>query len=278
MGSWIGWQFRRSAAVAEPETAEKPFAEQFQQMQLACQMASQMSRFKSSFLAQTSHELRSPLNSVISLHQLILSNLCDSPAEEREFVAQAHTAAHNMLRLLDQMIHISKLEYGTSPLQIQPLQLRELIAEVQRSTYLQAQNRNLRFEVELPDPTIHVLADDRCLRQALVSLIIAAITQMQAGTIRLSTRVLSEAGQAEILVADQQSADPHDAASAGRGASSLEPSPELTLMLSQTLMQLMQGNLEVKAASPTAAPSDFTQICCTIPLAQDTVASIAVSS
>ncbi len=52
-------------------------------------MAAQMGQYKAGFLARTFHELGSPLTSLISLYQLILSDLCDSPAEERDCIAQA---------------------------------------------------------------------------------------------------------------------------------------------------------------------------------------------
>jgi signal transduction histidine kinase len=48
--------------------------------------AIELAQFKAGFLARTSHELRSPLNGMISGLQLILSDLCDDAAEEREYV------------------------------------------------------------------------------------------------------------------------------------------------------------------------------------------------
>ena len=56
-------------------------------------MASEMSKFKAGFLARTAHELRSPMNSMISGLQLVISDLADDPEEERKFVSQAHSCA-----------------------------------------------------------------------------------------------------------------------------------------------------------------------------------------
>lgn len=299
IGLGTGWL---AATILRPKQAAAPpslppngqdSTQQLQQAQIGQQMADQLSRFKSGFLARTSHELRSPLNSVISLHQLILSDLCDSPEEERLFVSQAHDAATRMLKLLDELIHVSKLEYGSIPLQLQPVCLAELLQEVWRLTHLQAQNRNLRLDISEPDPTLHVFADFRCLRQVLVSLITAPIALMQEGTIRLSTQVSPDTQQVQLLISDERpsvspsplSSDPPDQA--------LSPAPpyasaELSLMLSQTLMQLMRGRLEVLPASQPAERtigSDFTptavrtataviesvpttQICCWLPLAE----------
>ncbi|GBF84663.1 histidine kinase dimerization/phospho-acceptor domain-containing protein [Aphanothece sacrum] len=63
--------------------------QELEQTKLAYQMAVQLSQFKSGFLAKTSHELRSPLSTLMGLHQLILSDLCENHEEEREFIEQA---------------------------------------------------------------------------------------------------------------------------------------------------------------------------------------------
>jgi signal transduction histidine kinase len=307
MGGLLSELLRRSKAVpvqtaivgAEPSALEQQsLLEQLQRTQLAYQMAAEMSQFKASFLARAAHELRSPLNGVISLHQLILSDLCDDPAEEREFVAQAHTAALKMLTRLDEVINVSKLEHGTSQLQIQPLQLIEVLEEVRRLTYLQAQNRSLRLEMEMPDAEVYVLADPHWFRQVLVNLITTSIAQMQEGYIRLSTQVLPSAEQVQIFLEDQRlatagtselsvtaaktSAQVEPIADAFSQAGERSPAPGLNLIVSQTLMQMMQGRLEVLAvpdpdpatdtsktsATATLAPqSSLTKICCSIPLA-----------
>ena len=90
---------------------------ELQQTRLAYQMAVAINHLKSSFLGRVAHELRSPLSSMISLHQLILADLCESPAEEREFIAQGQLAGCKLMAMLDEMINLSKLESGTTPLE-----------------------------------------------------------------------------------------------------------------------------------------------------------------
>jgi hypothetical protein len=53
-----------------------------------------------------------PINQIISLHQLILEGLCESPEEEREFLTQANQAIYRVLQNLDLLINLSKLEIG----------------------------------------------------------------------------------------------------------------------------------------------------------------------
>ena len=56
---------------------------ELRQIQLAYALQRQISHFKGGFLARISHELRSPLSQLTSLHQLILNDLCEDPQEER---------------------------------------------------------------------------------------------------------------------------------------------------------------------------------------------------
>src|SRR4028118_557337 len=115
------------STTPEPQEADQedlqPLREKLKQTQLAYEMAKEMSQFKAGFLARTSHELRSPLSSLIGMHQLILSDLCDSPEEAREFVAQANASALKMVKVLDEVIAVAKTEHGTNQLEIQPLRL-----------------------------------------------------------------------------------------------------------------------------------------------------------
>ncbi|MEP0911156.1 sensor histidine kinase [Leptolyngbya sp. GB1-A1] len=195
----------------QSEQAERYEAEiqalkaELDQTRLAHQMAIEMAQFQAGFLARTSHELRSPINSVISLHQLILSDLCDSPAEERDFVAQAHAAAQKMLGLMDELIHVSQLVQNTARLHLAPASLQDILASVKQATQLQAKNRNLQLEIQLPDPSVMVLADERRLKQVLLHLVDMPLSVMQQGFVRVTTHILSETAQIEIT--DQRPAE-----------------------------------------------------------------------
>ncbi|NJL20683.1 MAG: HAMP domain-containing histidine kinase [Leptolyngbyaceae cyanobacterium SM1_3_5] len=218
--------------------------------QPAYRMAVEMERFKATFLAKTSHELRSPLNSIISLHQLILSDLSDSPEEEREFVAQAQAAAQKMLSRLDEVITVSKVQAGTAAPELQSVQLSSLFEEVRSLTYLQAQNRSLRLEFDRPDRAIYVVADPRWLRQILLHLVTNSIATLREGTIQVAAQVSPTTRTAQITVADDRPA-------------ATEPAPEagLNLVIDQLLLEQMQGSLE-QSIEPAY------QIRCTLTLTQ----------
>lgn len=142
--------------------------------------------FHRGFLARASHELRSPLSKVISLQQMILEGLCDSPEEEREFLDQSYGAALKLLEYLDFLTYLSKVEGGHLHPQCALICLGEVLTQVKTLTTMQATNRNLRLVVEMPSTPVQVWADGTWLTQALTLMVEGAIASCQRGTIRLA--------------------------------------------------------------------------------------------
>jgi K+-sensing histidine kinase KdpD len=250
---------------------------ELRQTQLAYQMATQMSQFKAGFLARTAHELRSPLSSLISLHQMVLSDLCDDPAEERECITQAQDKALKLVKLLDALINVSKTQQGTHQLAIQPLQLSEILEEVHNLTHLQIANRGYQLYISSPEPEIYVLADLPCLRQVLVSLVDTATNKMQAGSIQISAQPDSTSEEVKIWIDVESSpeawSDPVDLLQSAPETDTREQtlSPGMQLLMNQTLLEVMQGRLEIVAAS---ADGNLTRLQVSIPLASPETASL----
>ncbi|MGK7900253.1 MAG: histidine kinase dimerization/phospho-acceptor domain-containing protein [Hormoscilla sp.] len=246
--------------------------EKLQQMQLAYQMASEMSKFKEGFLARVSHELRSPINGIIGIHQLIVEGLCDSKEEEREFLKQAHHRSQKLIQFIDEMVLVAKTEHGREKQEIQPIPLASIFGEVYKLTHNQAANKNLPLRVVNPEPHIHVLADQRRLRQVLVHLVDSAIDQMQEGSIRLWAEPEPSAGVVRILLEDSRPAsawsDPVNLLTSSPWTENPDigqPSFGLTLMADKILLELMQSSLEVLAVPDRQ--SDVSRIQCSLPLA-----------
>jgi K+-sensing histidine kinase KdpD len=165
---------------------------ELQQTRLAYQMAVAINHLKSSFLGRVAHELRSPLSSMISLHQMILADLCESPAEERQFIAQGQLAGRKLMAMLDEMINLSKLESGTIPLEREIFSLTKLWEDWASLTYLQAANRNIQLKFSPLTDDIAIIADYQCLSSALVLLVDAAVANLGSGSICISVSALDE--------------------------------------------------------------------------------------
>lgn len=258
--------------------------EELKQTQLAYQMAAQMSQFKAGFLARTSHELRSPLNSLIGLHQLILSNLCESPEEEREFIAQAYQSALKLMQLIDEIVSVAKTEYGSHQLDLQPLQLADIFAQVHSLTHLQAANRNLMLTIVPPDSSFYVLADRPRLVQLIVNLIDSGISVMEEGKIAVTAsssdsdwieiaidfqcpatiwqeRVNTDEGVEIIAEADLVARQPQNTKKKIKELSQeITLSPAMKLLLSQTLLETMGGHLEMLESPSTKQDDPWTRL------------------
>ncbi|MCC5639509.1 HAMP domain-containing histidine kinase [Nostoc sp. CHAB 5844] len=285
LGISFRWLFAKSAntnanlspvASEEQETVSK-LLQDMKQTQMAYQMAQEMSQFKAGFLARTTHELRSPLNSVIGLHQLILSDLCENPEEEREFIAQAHEKALKLLNLMDEILSVSRTESGTNKLDIQPRSLDTVFQEVKDLTYMLAANRNFSLQISPINPQIYVLADHRWLRQVLVNLVDTTITQMQEGSICVSAAILDNTHTAHIYLDVPTHAlpesEPIDLMKHNNQPPQIEDekanlSPGMKLLLNQTLLEVMGGKLEIlpNLTAPESA-EPLTRVQISLPLA-----------
>jgi signal transduction histidine kinase len=291
---WVGhylWQMRspQPEPIAAPRTPEASaeFAglqEQLRQTELAYYTAVELCQFKGGFLARTSHELRSPMNGIIGLHQLILEDLTDSPEEERAFIAQANASALKMVQILDQVIDAARVTQGTVQLHLESVPLLQVLQDVQQLTHLQAQNRNLKLAIPLLTIDRTVLADSSRLRQVLVSLVDAAIAQMQEGTIILQ-EVAETSAETEVIhitmpipasdwlldlaqpptYIQDCTVQSLDREAILRVANRAFPAPGFAFAVARSLMQSMQGDL---AVMPLPDQPNLTQIRCTIPRVQ----------
>ncbi|QQE64924.1 hypothetical protein GFS31_16080 [Leptolyngbya sp. BL0902] len=163
----------------------------FDILRLAYHRLQQQYHALAAFLGTASHELRAPINQVISLHQLILEDLCENPDEEREFIAQANQAIVRILKNLDTLIGLSKLDIGALEPAQTSVSLGKVLATVQRFTEMQCINRQCRLTVNPGPEPPQVLSDEHWLTQALLGLVEAALV---AGSTAISLRLLDSGG------------------------------------------------------------------------------------
>ena len=273
-----------SSVVQSPEESSskelEDILEKLKHTQLAYQMASEMSKFKAGFLARTAHELRSPINSMISGLQLVISDLADDPEEERKFVNQAYNCALKTLGLLDQIIDVAKTEHGTEKVKIESLQLSQVFEALENLTYMQAANRGIRLQISPPEADIYVLADKSRLKQVLVSLIDTAIIEMDEGNVNVSVHPAWTSGYVHIWIDDQRSISAWSESwdllkhtfeenSEKNMSADFQLSPAMRLLMNQTLLGMMNGRLEVLATPSNCEESNFNRTQCSIPMSRE---------
>ena len=112
------------------------------------------SQYKSDFLANMSHELRTPLNSLLILSRSLADNDTGNLDEEQiESARIIHDAGSNLLRLINDILDLSKIEAGKMELVIDELPLADFERSLKRTFGHVAQDKGLDFEVQV-DPAL----------------------------------------------------------------------------------------------------------------------------
>ncbi len=141
---------------------------------------------KSDFLAKISHELRTPLNAVIGYSEMLMEDM--SAAEETEAIADVkkiHGAGHFLLKLVNEVLDLSKIEAGKMEVNVEPVDLQALLERVGERHRPLARQNNLDLVVSC-DPALGVIATDSAkLENALGELIDNAIKFTREGGVTL---------------------------------------------------------------------------------------------
>ena len=157
----------------------------------AKQAAEQATLAKGEFLATMSHEVRTPLNGIIPMLDLLQSTKLS--LDQREMLNTALQSARQLLRIVDDILDYSKLEANALQLENVGLNLRELLDSVIRLLERQAQAKGLRLSLHI-DQEVRTgfRGDPLRLRQILSNLISNALKFTERGSITLNVSRLRE--------------------------------------------------------------------------------------
>lgn len=150
---------------------------------------------KSEFLANISHELRTPMNAIIGMLELSLSEDLSQLLED--YLGTARDSAQTLLYLLNDLLDFSRMEAGKFELDPEPFSVRETLDRTAKTLSLRAHEKGLelacRVDPELPD----VLdGDGRRLRQIVMNLVSNAIKFTEQGEIIVNVSLATEEEQA----------------------------------------------------------------------------------
>ena len=141
-------------------------------------------RAKSSFLGAVSHELRTPLNAIIGFTELIYDGVAgDTTAEQREYLGDVLTSGRHLLRLITDLLDITRIESGRMEFAPQPVALDGLVADVCEELVTLAALRNVTVETTVDSTIGPVVLDPKRLRQVVVNLGINAIKFAPANSV-----------------------------------------------------------------------------------------------
>lgn len=128
------------------------------------------------FLAFFSHELRSPLNSIIGFTELIGTELPKlTEATVKSYIASINQSSKHLLRLINDILDLSKLEAGKLELHYINIPIRKFIDGLKLSLQPQLEEKKLSFEIRVAEELDDIVADDVRLKQIMLNLVSNAI-------------------------------------------------------------------------------------------------------
>lgn len=176
--------------------------------EMAGRMVAQLAELRSSdalrreLLANVSHDLKTPLASLQGyVDTLLLKDHSLTAEERRHYLEVASRSSERLAKLVANLVELAKLDAKEVKLAKEPFAIAELLQDVLQKLQLQAEQRGLRLEIEMPPVPPFVCADIALIERVLENLLANAIKHTEAGG-RVALRLSTRAGDACIDVAD----------------------------------------------------------------------------
>lgn len=164
----------------------------------AKQQAESANRTKSEFLANISHDLRTPLNGILGYAQ-ILSRDTSLDEQTRNAVSIIRKSGNHLLNLINDILDVSRIEADKLHLESAPFFLRSFLDDIADIVSLHARQKGLQFIVDLSDDLPLVASgDEKRLRQVLLNLLNNAVKFTEHGHVRFTARIRGEVLHVEV--------------------------------------------------------------------------------
>jgi signal transduction histidine kinase/uncharacterized membrane protein YwzB len=151
-----------------------------------------VNHLKSQFLATVTHELRTPLHSIISYGALILEGFVEGEltAEQEEHIQFIVRRAEDLSHLVDEMLDLSKIEADRLEVKVEPLALEPGLMEVVNQLKPLASNKGLQLTLEMDDSLPMVLADSQRIHQVVTNMVSNALKFTEKGGVTIQCALL----------------------------------------------------------------------------------------
>jgi len=191
----------RKQAQQRLEESAKELQQKNEELSTALKMARDATQLKEQFLANTSHELRTPMNGIMGMATLLLDT--DLDYDQREYAMAVNQCANDLLTIINDILDVSQIESGRIALDVLVYDIAESLRNVMKLLRLRATAKNLSFTYEIgvgvPD---RLLGDSVRVRQVFTNLIANAIKFTPAGSVHVRLTCLAHEDRLRCEVVD----------------------------------------------------------------------------
>jgi signal transduction histidine kinase/DNA-binding NarL/FixJ family response regulator len=214
----------------------------------------ELDRLKSQFLSVATHELRTPLSIILGYNAMLAESLGPKlEADERHTLGESVAACKRLIRLVNTMLDISRIEAGRMEMEFRPQDLRQVLKSVAALFQHEARRRGIELSTEIPARLPRVTADGERIQQVLINLIGNALKfTPEGGRITVTARV--EKNEIAVSVADTGIGIPEhelpkvfDAFAQVRRAEKPGEGSGLGLAISKRIVEAHEGRIEARS-------------------------------
>ena len=156
---------------------------------------------KESFLANMSHEIRTPLNAIVGFSDLLATSDDLSPEEKQLFIETIHTNNELLLKLINDILDVSRIESGEMDFCIKPCSVRKLLEKIHNTFMVQIPS-HLEFRFVCPAEDVEIEADEGRLSQVISNFLTNAGKFTPQGSITLGWELHKDTDKVEMYVED----------------------------------------------------------------------------
>lgn len=160
-----------------------------------------LERVRQDFVANVSHEFKTPLTAIQGFAETLLSGALEDPQHNRRFLEIIRDHAARLAALTNDLLKLARIEAGKLELEFGPVNLLELVERCAETTLLKASRKQIALETEVPPGFPAVRGDAGLLREVLQNLLDNAVQYTPAGG-RIRVSATARAREAVITVED----------------------------------------------------------------------------
>lgn len=170
------------------------------ELRLAKEHAEESNRLKTAFLANMSHEIRTPLNAIVGFSDILMQTA--DPQEREQYMDIIRNNNSLLLQLISDILDLSRIEAGTFDFSRNPVDINQMMDEIQQSTLLRVNSAQIEIICEKPLPECTLTTDRNRVVQVLMNFITNAAKFTREGFIRFGYLTVEDGKEIRFYVSD----------------------------------------------------------------------------